>query len=93
MITKKLSPSRQYVAVCNNINGYYLKSFEIPADVEDTVSPSWYFTNELNCWACLQMVMTREEYNGMTGQSTPQERFDRIEERLSLQEAIERPIG
>lgn len=67
---KSPSPSRTYVAVCNkgNFSGYYLRKFVLPEDAEENslAHASWYFLNRLNFEACLEFVMTFEDYQNLT---------------------------
>lgn len=60
-----VSQSRMYVAVCNktNFNGFYLRLFYLPEQYDNnSVLAKWYFLNELNYLACLEMIMPLEEY-------------------------------
>ena len=61
------SPSDTYVAICNttNFDGFYCRKFTIPAH-ETPIEPGWYFLNRLNLTACLQMVMTWEDYSDLS---------------------------
>lgn len=72
---KAPSPSRTYVAMCNNTNfdGYYFRKFVLPEKEEFYGEPSqylensvekasWYFLNRLNFVACLEACMTFEDY-------------------------------
>jgi hypothetical protein len=62
---KSVSPTRSYVAVCNttNFDGYYLKFFELPHIEKNTrARAAWYFLNKLNAVACLELILTTEEY-------------------------------
>jgi len=64
LLSKKvLSPSRSYVAVCNKMNwdGHYLVLFEVPVS-EGDVDPGWFFLNKLDPVACLEMVLTAEDF-------------------------------
>lgn len=77
-VSKDASPTRTYVAMCNasRFNRYYFRKFYLPAtcnsvagvdrereQLENTVaSASWYFLNHLDCIACLEQVMTYEDY-------------------------------
>ena len=66
---KNLSPSNTYVAICNktNFDGYYLKEFVVPQAYRGTdTGPSWYFLNILDGVACLEMVITKEEYANLS---------------------------
>lgn len=71
MVTS-VSPSRKYVAQCikGNFDGYYFRSFTLPEKDRDD-SPlennsdvaSWYFLNRLDFVACIEGVMSHEDYS------------------------------
>lgn len=63
---KAPSPSNTYVAMCNkgDFTGFYFKKFTIP-EGED-FSPSWYFLNVLDGVACLEEIITWEDFQNMT---------------------------
>jgi len=68
-IEKRKSASRSYVAICYklNFNGFYLKKFKLPFLEENTVDHAvWYFLNKLDFTACLDKVITFEEYSDIT---------------------------
>lgn len=80
-MNKSVSPSRTYVAVCSkmNFNGYYFKKFHLPERCEDfflsgrvirsldnnSDTASWYFLNHLNCEACIDGVISWEDYSNI----------------------------
>lgn len=61
---KTKSPTHTYVAVCNktNFDGHYCKKFSVPEEFRG-YEPGWYFLNRLDMVACLEMVMTWEDYS------------------------------
>jgi len=63
-----VSPSGTYVAMCNktSFEGYYFKKFALPSDAENNSDyAAWYFLNRLNAVACLEHVVTLEDYNNL----------------------------
>jgi len=59
------SPSRTYVAMCNNskFDGYYFRQFVVPVGEENnTDHAAWYFLNVLNLMACLQACFPAENF-------------------------------
>lgn len=44
-----------------------MKKFTIPPE-EGDVDPSWYFLNRLNITACIEGVITFEDYSNLTNQ-------------------------
>lgn len=68
-VIKAPSPSRTYVAVCNNSNfeGHYFKKFVLPEIEENTlVHACWYFLNKVDFTACIDMIITWEDYTNLT---------------------------
>ena len=68
MIKTTKSPSNTYVAMCNktNFDGFYFRKFTLPERcVEEGVSPSWYFLNILNGTACLEKIITFEDFTNV----------------------------
>lgn len=69
-----VSPSRTYVAVCNNPNfdGHYFRKFTLPTDFpnvrNDSDFASWYFLNELNLSACIDGCVTWEDFQDVKEQ-------------------------
>ena len=64
-----VSPSRRYVAMCNNTNwdGHYFKSFTIPKEHKNnTEYASWYFLNRLDSYACIERCVTEEDFRDIT---------------------------
>ena len=62
---KNPSPSRSYVAVCNttNFDGYYFKKFILPKEKDNTIEEAQhYFLNTVDFTACIQFVVTYEDY-------------------------------
>lgn len=62
------SPSRKYVAICNkaDFSGYYFCRFTLPASYENTGPlASWYFLNCLDAVACIEGVVTNEDFNNV----------------------------
>jgi len=74
-----ISPSRTYVAVCNNINfdGNYFRKFYLPekdplyeAPMENNASlASWYFLNRVSSTACIDGVVTWEDFQNVKDES------------------------
>jgi hypothetical protein len=76
--TKDPSPTRTYVAMCNasRFNRYYFRKFALPETCPSLVglqreeeklensihAASWYFLNHLDLSACLEQVMTYEDF-------------------------------
>lgn len=63
-----VSKSRTYIAVCNRskFDGYYCKKFTLPEKEENTTEhAAWYFLNELDFTACLEMILTIEDYSDL----------------------------
>jgi hypothetical protein len=74
-----VSPSRNYVAVCNkhNFSGHYFRKFYLPEYDEEYVLEginkvpltnnaevaSWYFLNRLDTIASIRGCVTWEDYN------------------------------
>lgn len=66
---KSVSPSRTYVAMCNNSNfvGFHFKKFVLPANYSnDSESASWYFLNHLDSFSCINGCFAIEDYNNLT---------------------------
>jgi hypothetical protein len=70
---KAVSPSRRYVAICNttNFDGHYCKLFSLPEVLPEGIQnntdhASWYFLNKVDFIACIQGVMTFEDYSNIT---------------------------
>ena len=73
-IEKKPSPSRTYVAMCNkgDFSGHYFRRFYLPETLEDLTgrydfnnnheTAAWYFLNKLNFVACLDGIVTAEDF-------------------------------
>lgn len=61
-----VSPSRTYVAICNktNFDGHYMRKFYLPSKWgNDNNKASWYFLNKLDGFACIEKVITFEDYS------------------------------
>ena len=79
MSKKYVSPSRNYVAICDNHNfsGVYMRRFFLPRKYpltsntvleNDGESAAWYFLNRLNDLACLKSIITWEDYTSLDDQ-------------------------
>lgn len=67
-MNESISQSRTYVAVCNkgSFDGYYFKKFTLSEDVENTSKfAAWYFLNKLDFFACIDGVITFEDYQNI----------------------------
>lgn len=69
--SKSVSPSRQYVAMCNktNFDGYYFRKFTLPEQTtsghkleNNNRTASWYFLNVIDYIACIQGCIAYEDY-------------------------------
>ena len=71
MATKKPSPSRTYVAMCDtgNFDGYYFRQFVLPEVdpsssaylTNDVNTASWYFLNRVDFYSCVKEVFAAED--------------------------------
>jgi hypothetical protein len=66
MAEKKLSPSRTYVAMCNkaDFSGFYFRKFTIPEE-HVGADPGWWFLNRVDFVACLEQVITAEDFQDL----------------------------
>jgi hypothetical protein len=68
-ITKKESPSRTYVVVCNktNFDGYFCKKFILPESEDNEIDHArWYFLNKIDFTSCIEMIMSFEDYSNIS---------------------------
>ena len=74
-MTKSISPSRTYVAVCCRMNyGYYFKKFFLPERdpwewtnlpyENNSCTAAWFFLNRLDGVACIEGCFSAEDFEG-----------------------------
>lgn len=67
-IVRTPSPSRTYVALCTvNFTSTYCKQFTLPIFEENSLDNArYYFLNVLDFTACLEFILTFEDYTNIT---------------------------
>jgi len=95
MLSVSVSPSRTYVAMCiePNLDGHYFRKFVLPEELNepkakpmenDSSTATWFFRNFLNFTACVEGVMSWEDYGNIEDELTYTERWEAMSESRSL---------
>ena len=81
------SLSRTYVALCckTNFNGLYLKKFKLPDKEKNNINnASWYFLNRFDFTACIDRVITFEDYNNISETETKCPKLTALKRRIKM---------